>query len=124
MVFLFWLWIYWKRERRFSYSSSISFMTVGAIFVSYLLSVLWAVDRGMAPWGAVKFLPMPLFAVGLMQFSKEKGNRMLYGVQKQEQHMQKAIACNSYSIEEYVDYANMLRVGVRTKLFHSEISCS
>ncbi|MDE6760053.1 MAG: O-antigen ligase family protein [Lachnospiraceae bacterium] len=78
MVLLIWLWRYWKKERRLSYFYSISFITVGIIFISYLLSVLWAVDRGMAPWGAVKFLPVPLFVVGLMQLPRKKRNRMLY----------------------------------------------
>lgn len=78
MVLLIWLWRYWKRERRLSYSYSISFITTGVIFLSYILSVFWAVDRGMAPWGAVKFLPVPLFAVGLMQLPREKRNQMLY----------------------------------------------
>lgn len=78
MVLLIWLWRYWKRERRLSYSCSVPFITVNVIFISYLLSVLWAVDHGMAPWGAVKFLPVPLFAVGMMQLSREKRNQMLY----------------------------------------------
>lgn len=78
MVLLIWLWRYWKRERRLTYSCSIAFIAVCAVFAGYLLSVFWAVDRGMAPWGAVKFLPAPLFAVGLLQLPKEKRNRMLY----------------------------------------------
>lgn len=40
----------------------------------YLLSALWAVDRGMAVWGFVKLLPLAPFALCCMQLSR--GERM------------------------------------------------
>ena len=42
-------------------------ISVAIIFLFYLLSVLWAADIGMSPFGVVKFLPLPLFVILLMQ---------------------------------------------------------
>lgn len=46
--------------------------SVGLIFLFYILSVFWAADSGMAPFGAVKFLPLPLFLLLLMQQNNDK----------------------------------------------------
>lgn len=46
-------------------------LSVGAIVLFYALSVFWAVDSGMAVFGAVKFLPILLFLVLLMQGQDE-----------------------------------------------------
>lgn len=43
----------------------------------FLLSPIWAVDRGMAPLGMIKFLPLPLFAVALTQFDSEQRRNLL-----------------------------------------------
>ena len=48
--------------------------TVMAVF--YGLNALWAIDRGMALLGFVKFLPMPLFVLALLQLPVEKRERL------------------------------------------------
>lgn len=40
---------------------------IGLIWLFYLLSAFWAVDRGLAFWGAVKYLPAALFALCALQ---------------------------------------------------------
>ena len=55
-------------------------MTLAAVCsipVMLLLGVLWAVDRGGALFGFVKFLPMPLFLLAVSQIEKERRNRLL-----------------------------------------------
>ena len=48
------------------------------IFLLYAVSPLWAVDSGLAVWGIVRFLPIPLFVVCLMQLNREE-HLALYG---------------------------------------------
>lgn len=50
-------------------------LSVGVIFLFYLTSVFWAADRGMAPFGVVKFLPLPLFMILLMQQNMEENSK-------------------------------------------------
>lgn len=49
----------------------------GVLFLGYLVGSLWAVDPGMAVWGAVKHLPLPLFALCLMQEGREARTGLL-----------------------------------------------
>ena len=51
---------------------SIPFLTAAAIVVFHLGGIIWGVDRGMAPVGAVQFLPLPLFVLLLEQFALEQ----------------------------------------------------
>ena len=60
------------RQKFFKIRLNLLSLSVGAIVLFYALSVFWAVDRGMAVFGAVKFLPLLLFLVLLMQ-GKEEG---------------------------------------------------
>ena len=53
-------------------------VSVGAIFLFYLLSVLWAADKGMAPFGVLKFLPLPLFMILLMQQKDEENSNFFF----------------------------------------------
>ena len=43
-----------------------------ATALAYLLAGLWGVDRGMAPVGFVKFLPLPLYALALAQLTEKQ----------------------------------------------------
>lgn len=49
-------------------------LSVGIMFLFYMFSILWAADSGMSPFGVVKFLPLPLFMILLMQ---REGNEFL-----------------------------------------------
>lgn len=41
------------------------------------VSTLWAVDKGMAIFGMVKFLPVPLFIIALCQISEDEKDKLL-----------------------------------------------
>lgn len=47
------------------------------IVLFYGTSVLWAVDKGMTPFGFVNFLPVPLFALTAAQVTDEQQKRLL-----------------------------------------------
>ncbi len=47
------------------------------IVLFYGISVFWAVDKGMAPFGFVKFLPLPLFALAAAQLTDEQRKSLL-----------------------------------------------
>ena len=44
--------------------------------VFYLLSSIWAVDRGLAPMGFIKLLPLPLFTLVLQQLPSENQKQL------------------------------------------------
>lgn len=50
---------------------------VAAVAAFYALSALWAVDRGMALLGFVKFLPLPLFCLAAAQLDKAERQSLL-----------------------------------------------
>lgn len=54
-------------KKRIVIRVNLSSVSVAVMTVFYLLSILWAVDRGMAFLGFLKFLPVPLFLLILMQ---------------------------------------------------------
>lgn len=44
----------------------------GALAGFYAISCIWAVDSGLAVWGIVKYLPVPLFGVCMMQAGSQE----------------------------------------------------
>ena len=54
--------------------------STAVLAVFYGFSALWAVDTGMALLGFVKFLPMPLFVLAVLQLSMEKRESLLTAV--------------------------------------------
>lgn len=60
------------KNKKISFNINAVSIAVLLITVFYLLSSLWAVDRGMAFIGFVKFLPVPVFMLMLMQDKGEK----------------------------------------------------
>lgn len=55
-------------------------LTVAVVVLSYGLGAVWAVDRGMAVFGFVKFLPWLLFLLLLMQTDSEERRKALDAV--------------------------------------------
>lgn len=55
----------------------------GSLFATVILlifyggSIIWAVDHGMAFWGFIKFLPLPLFVLAIGQIEKESRYELL-----------------------------------------------
>lgn len=65
------------RKGDLNYRFNDAVIAVVSISFFYCLSVLWATDRGMALWGSVKYLPVMLFGLSLMQVDGEKRTWML-----------------------------------------------
>lgn len=73
------LWLLWamKKAGALRLPQSPAFFAALLMELLFLLSPLWAADRGMAPFGFVKFLPLPLFLLALEQLDAA-GRRSLW----------------------------------------------
>lgn len=60
--------------------SNLTLCALGILVLFYGLSGFWAVDHGMALVGFCKFLPLPLFALAVMQMGQEERWRLLEAV--------------------------------------------
>ena len=65
------------RHKKLAIRVNVSSVAIFAISLFYALSATWAVDGGIAVWGAVKHLPAVLFALCLMQEKREERLRLL-----------------------------------------------
>lgn len=65
------LWYYRSRGISVFLPKTLPFLTACVIAAGYGVSTLWAIDRGMAFWGFIKFLPLPLFCLALHPLSPE-----------------------------------------------------
>lgn len=59
------------RNKRLYYAKQVGFICLTASYLFYLVTALYAVDRGMALAGFFKVLPVMLFLLLLLQFKKE-----------------------------------------------------
>lgn len=50
------------------------------VVCAFILSPLWAVDKGMTVFGAVKFLPLPLFCMALAQVNSDERQKLINAV--------------------------------------------
>lgn len=50
------------------------------VVCAFALSPLWAVDKGMTVFGAVKFLPLPLFCMALAQVNTDERQKLINAV--------------------------------------------
>ncbi len=60
------------RQGRLCLTKSPAFLASAGLVIFLLLGVFYGTDRGMAPVGAVQFLPLPLFVLALEQFTQEQ----------------------------------------------------
>lgn len=74
---LVWLWYAKKKQGTVRFTKSPTVLSTSFIAISFALCALWAVDRGMALFGFVKFLPLPLFAIAVDQLTAEDRRRLL-----------------------------------------------
>ena len=72
------LFMCFRRNGRLVVRSRLLLAASGSIVVAMLIGSLWAVDKGMAPIGAVKFLPLPLFVLAADQLSEEERAKILF----------------------------------------------
>ena len=68
------IFLFAKKNKCITAKINAVFITSCVIVAGYLLSVLWAVDRGMALLGFVKYLPILLFIILISQKSETKEN--------------------------------------------------
>lgn len=67
----------WKKQGRLNIPKSVTLLTVTAVTLSMAATALWAVDKGMAVFGFVRFLPLLLFSLCVVQISTEKRQKLL-----------------------------------------------
>ena len=70
--------LYKKKKLRLYWNGPLILSAVTA--AGYAVSVITAVDRGMALIGVIKFLPLVLFALAYMQLSEEERDELLFTV--------------------------------------------
>lgn len=56
-----------RRNQKFTLCLSDPLAAVALLALDYSVSFLWAADHGMAAWGVVRFVPVLLFALALLQ---------------------------------------------------------
>lgn len=71
-LLLFALWRKVKENGKLLFHKNLSAFAVIAVFAGFCLSSLWAADKGMAVFGIVRFFPVVLFSLLLMQLSAEE----------------------------------------------------
>ncbi len=67
IVLLIRIFILLKKNGSINLRVDMTFIAVSVLALAYLFSTLWAIDSGTAIFGFFKFLPLPLYALVLMQ---------------------------------------------------------
>lgn len=67
-------WLIWcgRKKGGLTFRWSVPLIAVFVTAIAYLFAGVWGVDRGMAPVGFVKFLPLPLYALALTQLTEDQ----------------------------------------------------
>ena len=76
IVLCIYIFILMRKNKKLVFVHGLPAFAVMIIPLFYLVSILWAVDAGMAFLGFLKFLPLPLFMVVVMQ-QKESADKYL-----------------------------------------------
>lgn len=76
-VYLFW--ITYRKKKICLYQNSGIILAI-VLVICHGLAVLWAVDTGMAFLGFLKFMPIVIFVLILMQFTEEERGRLFIAV--------------------------------------------
>ncbi len=71
-VYLLALLVLWQAKQPLIFRADPLLLASAAIVLFHLLGVFWGVDKGMAPLGALKFLPLPLYVLALDQLESEQ----------------------------------------------------
>lgn len=72
LLILLWLVHVVKKNGEFRFWLSDALLAIAGIVLVYGISALWAVDKGMSWWGAVKHMPLLLYALAIMQMEPEE----------------------------------------------------
>lgn len=76
MFLLGYLWYCFRMNGKIRIFWSLPLFAAAVLPVAYGISTFWAVDSGMALFGMVKFLPLPLFVLAVQQTEKEERERL------------------------------------------------
>lgn len=74
---LIYLWYCYKCTGEILVQTDVVLLAAVVIPAVYGLSIFWAVDSGMAIFGMIKYLPLPLFVLALKQTEQEKRKELL-----------------------------------------------
>ncbi len=79
VISLYWFGLlFWNgRQRELTVRVNFAFLGVAVISFGYLISCFWAVDPGLALWGAVKYMPLVPAALCLLQTTGEERKAVL-----------------------------------------------
>lgn len=66
-----------RRQKGLRLSIHDSLPIIGLLTAAYCVSFLWSVDKGMAVWGGVRFLPVLLFCLALHQLQPDQSRQCL-----------------------------------------------
>lgn len=77
LVLIGWLFYAKKVQGGLTICKNLTCASLIVLSLSFLICSLWAVDRGMALLGFVKFLPLPLFTIALYQISPSRRSSLL-----------------------------------------------
>lgn len=77
LLLILWLGTLLIRRGSLRIPNDFSFWALTVLAAGYLLSAFWGVDKGLAPIGFVKFLPLPLFLLCCGQMEEMSKQRML-----------------------------------------------
>lgn len=69
--------ICYAQEKKLHIPKGWVFAATVVVMIFFGVSTLWAADKGMAIFGMVKFLPVPLFIIALCQISEEEREKLL-----------------------------------------------
>lgn len=67
VAMLIWLFVKYDKKKRFYFRINLVSITLGVLSLSYLVSIFWAEDSGLAFLGFFKFLPVLLFLICIYQ---------------------------------------------------------
>ncbi|MCM1498967.1 MAG: O-antigen ligase family protein [Clostridium sp.] len=73
-----WLWRQWRKKGYMDFYINPASVAVVVLWLGYVAAVAWAVDKGIAAWGIIKYLPVVLFLVSVMQMPKQMPELFLH----------------------------------------------
>ena len=67
-----------RNQKMFRFCWNLNSASVIAVVIGYCITPIWAIDKGMSIFGIVRYLPLLLLALTLMQYSAEQKSCLLH----------------------------------------------
>lgn len=71
-LLFYYLFLYARREKHLNFYFNLSSAAVLAVYLGFCLTPLWAADKGMAVFSIIRYLPLVLYMLLLMQMSADE----------------------------------------------------